>query len=169
MEEIFGRGEQLSPVHMAVRALLMFFIALLLIRIGGLRIIGKKSGFDLVIVIMMGAVLARGIVGASPMSSTVAAATIMIVINRLLAWASIKSPLLNRIFKGSALILYQNGQIDWKNMNKACLSQSDLLTSLRLETQQENLENIKQAALETNGRISFLLKQHDRTIDFRKI
>lgn len=158
MEIIFGSGEQLSPLHMADRALLMFFIALLLIRVGGLHIVGKKSGYDLVIVIMMGAVLARGIVGASPLPSTVAAAIMMIAINRLLAWVSIKSPLLNKIIKGSALILYQDGQINWKNMEKGSVSQSDLLTSLRLETQQENLEKIKKATLETNGRISFLVK-----------
>lgn len=66
IEAILGSGEHLDPLQMATRALLLFFIALLLIRIGGLRIIGKKSGFDLAIVIMMGAVLARGIVGASP-------------------------------------------------------------------------------------------------------
>lgn len=159
IETLLGTGEQLNPFHMAVRALLMFLIALLLIRLGGLRIIGKKSGFDLVIVIMMGAVLARGIVGASPFLSTVAAATVMIVINRLLAWASIKSLLLSHLFKGSALILYQDGKINWKNMTKACLSESDLLTSLRLETHQQNLDQIDQAILETNGRVSFLLKE----------
>ena len=158
MEEILGSGEQLTPFQMAFRALLMFFVALLLIRIGGLRIIGKKSGFDLVIVIMMGAVLARGIVGASPVYSTIVAAITMIAINRLLAWVSTKSVLWNKIFKGSALILYHEGHINWSNMEKACLSESDLLTSLRLETQQDNLKNIKQATLETNGRISFLLK-----------
>lgn len=157
-EAIFGSGEHLDPLRMAARALLVFFIALLLIRIGGLRIIGKKSGFDLAIVIMMGAVLARGIVGASPLFSTVAAATVMIVVNRSLAWISTKSPLLNRLFKGNALVLYQYDKINWNNMDKACLSESDLLTSLRLETHHENLENIEKASLETNGRISFLLK-----------
>jgi uncharacterized membrane protein YcaP (DUF421 family) len=159
MDAILGSGEHLSPLHMTIRAILIFFIALLLIRIGGLRIIGKKSGFDMVIMIMLGAVLARGIVGASPLVSTVAAATIMIVINRSLAWLSLKSPLLNKIFKGKALILYCNEKINWINMDKACLSESDLLTSLRLETHHNSLENIEQATLETNGRISFLIKK----------
>ncbi|WGQ10684.1 DUF421 domain-containing protein [Pedobacter gandavensis] len=158
MDELLGTGEQLSPYHMAVRALITFFVALILIRTGGLRIVGKKSGFDLVIVIMMGAVMARGIVGASPMFSTIVAASVMIAINMLLAWLCIKSPLLNKIFKGSALILYQNGKINWKNMEKASLSESDLLTSLRLETHEQSLEKVTQATLETNGRISFLLK-----------
>jgi Predicted membrane protein len=65
---------------------------------------------------MIGAFLARGIVGASPLLSTIAAATIMIATNRILAWLSIKSPLLNKLFKGSALILY--GKINWKTWKK---------------------------------------------------
>ena len=158
METILGNGEDLSLLHMATRALLMFFIALILIRIGGLRIIGKKSGFDLVIIIMLGAVLARGIVGASPFLSTIAAATVMIAVNRSLAWISTRNQMLNTLFKGKAMVLYDKGKINWKNMNIACLSESDLLTSLRLETHHESLESVTRATLEINGRISFLVK-----------
>jgi uncharacterized membrane protein YcaP (DUF421 family) len=158
LETLFGTGEHLNPLHMAARALFMFLIALLLIRLGGLRIVGKKSGLDLVIVIMLGAVLARGIVGASPMLSTIAAAAVMISINRLLAWLAIKNKVLSQLLKGKALTLYQNGNINWDNMNRACLSESDLMTSLRLETNQQSLDEVEKAFLETNGRISFVLK-----------
>lgn len=158
METLIGSGEHLSPEHMAVRSLIMFFIALILIRLGGLRIVGKKSGFDLVIVIMMGAVLARAIVGASDFMATIAAAVVMIVINRSLAWISIKSPVMSKLLKGKDLTLYKDGKMDWKNMNKACLSESDLLSSVRLETHHDNLKNIERATMETNGRISFILK-----------
>lgn len=158
METLIGTGEDLSPLHMAIRAFIMFFIALLLIRIGGLRIIGKKSGFDLVIVIMMGAVLARGIVGASPFLSTAVAASVMIVINKLLAWISTKNKTINYILKGKSIVLYESGKIHWENMNEAALSKSDLITSLRLETNSEQLDNVEKAYIETNGRISFVLK-----------
>jgi len=162
MEAFIGSGEQLSILHMSIRALLMFFVALLLIRLGGLRIVGKKSGFDLVIVIMMGAVLARGVVGASPFLATIAAAAVMIAVNRILAWASARNKKLNQFFKGEALILYEGGRIHWENMNKASLSKSDLITSLRLEMQTEVLDGIEKAYLETNGRISFIPMAHKR-------
>ena len=158
METLIGIGEDLSPLHMSIRAFIMFFVALLLIRVGGLRIIGKKSGFDLVVVIMMGAVLARGIVGASPFIPTAIAAAVMIAINKLLAWISTKNKTINYLLKGKALVLYESGEIHWENMNEAALSKSDLITSLRLETNSEELERVEKAYIETNGRISFILK-----------
>ncbi|MGF6929441.1 uncharacterized membrane protein YcaP (DUF421 family) [Chitinophaga sp. W2I13] len=155
---LWGQGDQLNVLQMSVRAVAMYFVTLTLIRLGGMRIFGKKSAFDTIIVIMMGAVLARVIVGASPFSGTVAAAAVMVAINRSLAWISLKSNMINRLLKGKPLLLYDAGEIKWENMNKACLSKSDLMESLRLETLKASLAEIEQAYMETNGRISFILK-----------
>jgi hypothetical protein len=43
----------------------------------GLRTFAKQSTFDNIIVILLGAVLARGVVGASPFWSTVGASVVM--------------------------------------------------------------------------------------------
>ncbi|MBC9913405.1 DUF421 domain-containing protein [Chitinophaga varians] len=156
---LWGNGEQLDLLQMSVRASCMFFIAFLLIRLGGMRIFGKRSPFDMIIIIMLGAILARGVVGASPFWSTVAASTMMVVINRLVAWLCTTSDTANDVIKGKHLLLCENGQIHWDNMKVASLSKSDLMESLRLETKQDSLEKIEKAYMETNGRISFLLKK----------
>ena len=158
MNIIWGEGEHLNALQMAVRAALMFFIALLLIRLGGMRIFGKKSAFDTIIVIMLGAVLARGIVGASDYWATVAASAVMIGINRLLAWLSEKYTVVNNIIKGKPLVIYESGEINWEHMKMSSLTRSDLMESLRLETKKESLSDIDKAYMETNGRISFIAK-----------
>jgi uncharacterized membrane protein YcaP (DUF421 family) len=155
---LWGQGDQLDAGQMALRAVVMYMVTLILIRLGGMRIFGKKSAFDTIIVIMMGAVLARVIVGASPFTGTVAAAAVMVAINKGLAWISTKSDVINRLLKGKPLLLYDAGEIIWKNMEKACLSQSDLMESLRLETKKASLSDIDQAYMETDGRISFIGK-----------
>jgi len=71
MDSFFGSSEDLTMLQMGSRAFIMFIIALFLVRLGGIRILGRKSGVDFVIIIILGAVLARGIVGASPFLSTV--------------------------------------------------------------------------------------------------
>ncbi|CAM3451620.1 DUF421 domain-containing protein [Sphingobacterium prati] len=158
MESLLGTGENLSMIQMGIRALIMFFIALLLVRFGGMRILGRKSGVDFVIIIMLGAVLARGIVGASPFISTVFAGFVMIVINKALAQISTRVPYLGNLMKGKPVVLYKNGQIQWHHMDRLGVSRTDLLTSLRLETHSKHLDEVDIAMMEPNGRISFTLK-----------
>ncbi|MBC9929487.1 DUF421 domain-containing protein [Chitinophaga qingshengii] len=159
LDTIWGDGEKLDVLQMSVRAGCMFFIALTLIRLGGMRIFGKRSPFDTIIIIMLGAILARGVVGASPYWSTVVAATVMVTINRLIAWACAANDKVNGIIKGKPLLLCESGQIHWENMKFASLSKSDLMESLKLETKQDSLERIEKAYMECNGRISFLVKK----------
>lgn len=158
MESLLGTGENLSMIQMGIRALIMFFIALLLVRFGGMRILGRKSGVDFVIIIMLGAVLARGIVGASPFISTVFAGFVMIVINKVIAQISTRVPYLGNLMKGKPVVLYKNGQIQWHHMDRLGVSRTDLLTSLRLETHSKHLDEVDIAMMEPNGRISFTLK-----------
>ena len=65
MDALFGHGRDLDALQMSCRAVVIFVIALLLLRIAGIRTIGKKSAFDQVIIIMLGAILSRPVVGAS--------------------------------------------------------------------------------------------------------
>lgn len=159
IEILIGSGDDINMLQMILRAVIIFFIALLLMRLGGLRIIGEKSGFDIAIVIMLGAILSRAIVGASPFLDTVMASLAMVSTNKLLAWLCTKNKKLDYFLKGSPLLLYANGKIHRSNMTKANLSQTELMTSLRLETNGDNLKEVSTAYMEPNGRISFVLKK----------
>ena|SRR5437867_2269489 len=159
INNLWGEGDQLNALQMSIRAFVMFLIAFVFIRLSGKRAFAKKSPFDNVIVIMLGAVLARGVVGASPFFSTIAASAIMMIIHRILAWGSVKNNVVNKILKGEIIPLYKDGKILWRNMEKTTISQSDLMQSLRLETQKTTLDEIEMAYLEDNGRISFIVKK----------
>jgi len=82
----------------------------------------------------------------------------MILTNRLIAWICQKSDSFNNLVKGHAVVLIESGQIKWDAMNAVNLSKSDLMESLRLETKNESLNEVEKAVIETNGRISFILK-----------
>ena len=157
--ELLGHGEDLTPLQMALRAIIVFIVTLVLIKIGGVRIFGRRSSTDTIIVIVMGSVLARGIVGASPLLSVIAAATAMILLHRIFGWLSFKFKWFDRIIKGGKTRIYEKGSILLSNLQKTALTTSDLEESLRLETKQNELDDIETAYLETNGRISFIVKK----------
>jgi uncharacterized membrane protein YcaP (DUF421 family) len=159
LETFWGSGDQLGVLQMTIRAVVLFFITLVLLRLGGMQIFGRKTSFDTIIVIMMGALLSRVIVGASPFLPTVVATAAMVAINRFLSWMASINGKIDLLIKGSPLLLFDNGVINWPNMKKANLSYSDLIESLRIETLKESLADIEKAYLETNGQISFVEKK----------
>ncbi|GEP90630.1 Protein of unknown function [Chitinophaga terrae (ex Kim and Jung 2007)] len=161
LETFWGSGDQLGVLQMTIRAVVLFFITLMLLRLGGMQIFGRKTSFDTIIVIMMGALLSRVIVGASPFLPTVVATAAMVAINRFLSWLASINGKIDLLVKGSPLILFDDGVINWRNMKKANLSYSDLIESLRIETLKESLADIEKAYLETNGQISFVEKNNN--------
>jgi len=158
LHELFGNGEDLTALQMAVRSFIMFFIALALIRLGGMRIFGKKTAFDNILVIMLGAILARGIVGASSFFSAVAAAAVMVIIHKILAWLAMKHVWVGMIVKGYRRSLYKNGEYNLKNMRITAISKDDLMEGVRLEINSDNLDEVKEVYIEKNGQVSVVKK-----------
>ena len=158
--ELLGHGEDLTPLQMSLRAVIIFLVTLILIRIGGVRMFGKRSAFDTILMITLGAVLSRAIVGASPFLSVILASAVMVIIHRVLGFLSVKNKTIETIIKGGHTVLYQDGQILQKNLQKTSISEGDLMESLRLETKDTSLVKVEKAYLEDNGRISFILKKN---------
>jgi uncharacterized membrane protein YcaP (DUF421 family) len=159
---LVGSGQHLTALQMSIRAFTMFIIMLVLVRLAGMRTFAKKSSFDNIIVIMLGAILARGVVGASPYWSTVAASVVMVAMHRIIAWMSVKNRKFEKLVKGVSIKLYQNGTLLNKNLEKTGMSKNDLHESLRLETKKPTLSEVDTAFMETNGRISFILKEDEK-------
>lgn len=157
----FGEGSNLDILQMSMRAFTMFFIMLVLLRFTGRRAFAKKSSFDNIIVIMLGAVLARGVVGASPFFPTVAASLIMVALHRFISWLSVKNNFVEKLIKGGPVVLFYNNNLVFRNLDRTGISSKDLHESLRLETKTDTLDDIDTAFLETNGRISFILKKEE--------
>ncbi len=69
MNEWWGVNENISPLEIAARSAVMFLIALLLMRMAGMRPFGKGEPFDNIITFLIGGILSRGVVGATPFFS----------------------------------------------------------------------------------------------------
>src|SRR3954470_5966538 len=126
VEALFGEGEHLGPVQMGLRALVLFFIALVLVRVAGMRSFGRRSAFDNIVGIMLGAVLARGVVGASPFGATVVASAVVVVVHRALAQLCLKNARLEKLLKGEHRQLCRDGALDEHAMIRSGLSRGDL-------------------------------------------
>ncbi|HEV7232067.1 MAG TPA: hypothetical protein VGO45_12095 [Bacteroidia bacterium] len=157
---LFGQGKELSLIQMSLRAAFVFVIALIVIRLSGRRSFGMRTPFDNVITILLGAILSRAVVGASPFLSTLAAAVVLAGMHRLFAWIALYSNLFGKLIKGEAKVIYkdQNPEPDRKQMGKCLVSEKDVLEGIRINSNLDSMQHAKMIYVERNGQISVVKK-----------
>lgn len=147
-----------TPFQMGMRALLIFIIAVILIRFAGRRSFGMRSAFDNVIGILLGAVLSRSVTGDGNFFSPIIAAMIIAAFHRLFAWISLHSDTFGGLIKGNAKVLYRDGKFFQENMRRHFISHKDFEEGMRKENV-ETLDKIKFAYLERDGTISIVKQE----------
>ena len=155
---LIGEGRDLNTGQMMVRAVIVFLLTLVMIRIAGLRTFGKKSAMDNVVLIMLGAVMSRAIVGVSPFIPITGACFVLVLVHRLLASLSVYSGAIGRLAKGERICLLKDGVMMEQNLRKAMISHKDLMESVRLMTNEDGLGHVKDIYLERNGELSVIKK-----------
>lgn len=158
---VFGSGKDLDSLQTAARAVAAFIGALVCIRISGRRSFGQRTPFDYVVAILLGATLSRAIVGASPAIPTVVASLVIVLLHRILAWACLHSPALERLVGGTQRELYRDGRFDEKQMSAALITRTDVIETARQQLGAEDLAGVRAAMLERNGEISLIRNQGD--------
>jgi uncharacterized membrane protein YcaP (DUF421 family) len=156
--ELFGRGKDLSVFQMCMRTILVFSIALFYIRIAGKRAFGMRMPMDNVITILLGALLSRAIVGASPFIATILSGFTIIILYRLCAGLSVFSKLFGKIIKGKGEIIYQEGKMIKDVMKKCMITEEDLNEEVRINSNLDSLNKVETAYVERNGEISIVKK-----------
>lgn len=150
----------ITALQMTTRAVLTFAAALALLRVSGNRTFGGNAAFDVVVKIMLGAVLSRAVVAASPFLGTMLAGLVLVTLRRLLAWASFHSHFIGRLVKGDDFVLVENGEIKQANMARNNLSEQDLREGLRESGNLNSVDAAEAVRLERDGSISVVKKKH---------
>jgi uncharacterized membrane protein YcaP (DUF421 family) len=116
------------------------------------------SPFDNVISVLLGAVLSRAVIGASPFFSVIIAALVIVFLHRLFAWIALYNDVFGSLIKGNAKVIYKDGKIIRKNMKRFDITDKDLIEGIRLQGNVESLDEINSAYIERDGRISVTKK-----------
>lgn len=156
--EIFGQGKDLNICQMSCRGIVVFFIALLLIRISGRRSFGIRTPLDNIISISLGAVLSRAIVGASAFIPVIATCFIIVILHRLFSWFIAHSSSFSKVMEGNKILLYTNGHFIKDNLQKALICEEDVMQGIRKSALTEDLAKIEKVYMERNGEISAIKK-----------
>jgi uncharacterized membrane protein YcaP (DUF421 family) len=156
--EIFGEGKDLNIIQMSCRGIVVFLIALVLIRISGRRSFGIRTPLDNIIVISLGAILSRVIVGASPFLPVVITCFTIVILHRFLGWLISYNERFSEILEGNKILLFNDGHFNRDKIHRALLCEEEIMQGVRKSALTDDLNKIDKIYIERNGEISVIKK-----------
>lgn len=151
-------SDSLSLQQMGLRALVVYLIAIVIVRLADKRFFGKHTALDVILGFMLGSILSRAITGNSPFFPTLGAALALVIVHWGFAVGAFHWSRFGTLVKGTARQLVRDGQIQWDQMKAGQISREDLLGAVRVEGG-EDLDQVDAAYLERSGDISVIKRR----------
>jgi uncharacterized membrane protein YcaP (DUF421 family) len=136
------------------RTVFFYFFITLAYRLMGKREIGQLGVVDLIVSILNAELVAISIENKTDsILFTILPITVLVVLEILLAWLTMKFRGLRTILDGKPSLIIYNGKINYREMVKQRYNLDDLMISMR-EKAIHSIDEIEYAFLEPNGKLS---------------
>jgi uncharacterized membrane protein YcaP (DUF421 family) len=144
----------LTLTQISLRGVIVFIVALVVVRCGDRRFLSQKTAFDAVLGFMLASMLARAVNGTAAFFPTLGGSLVLVIMHRALAHWSRRSHMLGSLIKGRSDVIVRDGKLDEEAASRNRLSERDLLEDLRLHGNVANVRDVALAVFERNGQIS---------------
>ena len=152
--------DAIMPVQQLIlRTVIIYLVALTIIRIGKRRFMGGYTTFDILLGFVVGSVLSRAITGAVRFFDMVLVVITLMILHWIIAAISYYSERFSGFIKNSARELVVDGEIQEEAMRKSKIGKNDLLQALREKAGVESPDEVKTAYLERDGNITVIAKE----------
>jgi uncharacterized membrane protein YcaP (DUF421 family) len=163
-DHLLGLGTEaqaLTTLQVATRALLIYFAAFAMLRLGEHRFLGKNTAFDIVLGFIFGSLLSRAINGAEPLGGTLLAGLVLLSMHWLFATASLHSRRVQKIISGSPIPLVKDGAVQSEGLRKSRISEAVLRENLRTRAHLTDPAQVRRAYYEPSGSVSVIPREGD--------
>ena len=139
------------------------YVALVLfIRISGKRTLTKLNAFDLVVTVALGSTLATNLLSKTvPLAEGVLAMALLIVLQNVITWLSVRSSRFENIVKSAPTLLLHNGDFLDGALQSQRVTRDEVISMLRSQGACD-IETVHAVVLETDGSMSVLANALDR-------
>jgi uncharacterized membrane protein YcaP (DUF421 family) len=145
-------------LEMALRAVLIYFFALLLVRVGKSRMLSDATVFDVILAFVLGSMLSRAINGGNtPLIPSLFTAALLVGLHAGISRISFHSDALGKVVKGRSDVIVRDGKMEEDAMHEHHLTERDLVEAMHAEGIRE-VDQIERAYFERDGHITFIKK-----------
>ncbi len=147
-----------------IRAIILYFLIILYMRLMGKRQLGELQPTELVITILLSEIVSipmqdNGV----PLVHSLLAVTLLVALEIINSAVCLKSARMRSIIEGNSLVVIRDGVIDQKQLKRLRISVDDLLDQLR-QKDIFDISDVRYAIVETNGQLSAMLKPEKETV-----
>jgi uncharacterized membrane protein YcaP (DUF421 family) len=146
---------QASWWELPLRALVIYTVLLILMRVSGRRTVGQFTPFDLLVVMLLSESVSSGLNGGEEsVTGALLAAATLVLLNVVIAFATSRSKRLQTLMEGSPVLVGRDGKIFREVLKKHHVPIEDVEQALREADCEQR--DMKFACLEADGKISIL-------------
>jgi uncharacterized membrane protein YcaP (DUF421 family) len=140
-----------------LRAVGVYLILLVLLRISGKRTLSQVTTFDFVLILIIAETTQQALLGEdySLTNMTIIAST-LVALSLVFAYVDFYLPQVSKWVDGAPLIVVRDGEILKDRVRKELVTEEDILESARQKHGIERMDQIKYAVLEKSGDISII-------------
>lgn len=147
-----------------VRALILYVLIIICMRIMGKRQLGELQPTELVITILLSEIAAIPMQdNALPLGNSIVAVLFLVALEIINSFIVLKSSKFRSILQGNSLVVIRDGVIDQKQLKRLRFTMDDLFDQLR-QKDIFDISDVKYAIVETNGQLSVMLRPEKETV-----
>ena len=151
------------------KSIILFTVSLVLVRLMGKRTVAQLSPFDLIFMIIMGSAIAIPLEDHDiKITHGIFPVLITSLLNYMLAILITKNRKIENFLQGTSRVLVRNGEVIIGNLKKERTTMADLLILLRKKGV-TNINEVEEAAIEPNGKLSVIKKKYMQTVTPRDL
>ena len=166
MDRLLGLNlepKDLTLVHIGLRAIVVFTVTLVMVRVADRRFLAKLSAFDVLLGFLLASMMARAVNGSAAFLPTLAGGFVLVLLHRLVGMLAFYFEWFGRLVKGDACIVVREGKTNHQLLKSFHISDKDLMEELHLNGNLERAEQVKQATLERYGKISVIPHKFEKS------
>ena len=135
----------------------IYLLLLLIFRIAGRRSLAETTTFDLVLLLIIGETTQQAMIGEDDTVPSAAIAIVSLVsLDMAIGYLKKLSPAFDVLLEGKPVLLVREGKVQHAAMWANSLDEQDLMEAARLSQGLEDMEDVRQATLERDGKISIV-------------
>ncbi len=158
-------AKEMTVAQMALRAAVVYVVTVAIVRLAKKRFMGRATAFDVILGIMLGSIVSRGVTGNAPFFGALAASTVLLLMHWLFSAIALHWHGFGWLVKGRSVVLVRDAAVDEKVLRKVHVTEKDLWEDLRTKGISD-LKQVAEARLERSGQLSVIKAKQEPKVAY---